>query len=369
MINQNLINERALLAQEYSSDAPCQQSRLHVIDGQQSWEYTDLRHHFRENKDAIKGKLETHGALLFRNFPIADAYAAEELILNLGIKMDNQYLGGLSPRKLLTNYTFSSTGAPAPYIISFHTEMCYLKERPHIIIFHCINQPQKYGETSLFDCEQTFSLLAPSIQKKLCKYGICYRRYNKSSKSFLNVNKSWKEAYHSNSVEEAEKICTLLGLDYRWTSKGDLITEICLPGVITHHKSHKTCISMTIFNEWSASCDLKQFSHRFNPLYRRFLSWFIEYQWGKKDTFMKTLWGNGEPLTKHETFSIIKTSWQCSTIFRWQRGDLLILNNILWGHGRMNVKQPRKIAAALGDLYRLDQNSYYNPGESMPHLI
>ena len=40
-------------------------------------------------------------------------------------------------------------------------------------------------------------------------------------------------------------------------------------------------------------------------------------------------------------------------VFRWQRRDLLILDNIRCGHGRLNVIKPRRIAAALGDPYQL----------------
>ena len=68
---------------------------------------------------------------------------------------------------------------------------------------------------------------------------------------------------------------------------------------------------------------------------------------------MKTLWGDGSQITAKETRTMIDTAWSCSTVFKWQHGDLLILDNIRSGHGRLNVVKPRKIAAALGDPYTI----------------
>ena len=40
-----------------------------------------------------------------------------------------------------------------------------------------------------------------------------------------------------------------------------------------------------------------------------------------------------------------------SVVFKWKRGDVLMLDNILAGHGRMNVKPPREILVCFGNMY------------------
>jgi alpha-ketoglutarate-dependent taurine dioxygenase len=40
-----------------------------------------------------------------------------------------------------------------------------------------------------------------------------------------------------------------------------------------------------------------------------------------------------------------------ATVFRWQRGDVIIIDNIRAAHGRLNVSGPRRILTALGDMY------------------
>jgi alpha-ketoglutarate-dependent taurine dioxygenase len=40
---------------------------------------------------------------------------------------------------------------------------------------------------------------------------------------------------------------------------------------------------------------------------------------------------------------------QKSVLFRWQEGDLLLLDNVLVSHGRMPFTGPRKILVAMSE--------------------
>ena len=65
-------------------------------------------------------------------------------------------------------------------------------------------------------------------------------------------------------------------------------------------------------------------------------------------------------MTKQETRTLIDAAWANSDLFRWRQGDLLVLDNIRMGHGRLNVDnrqqaQPRRIAVAMADGYDVTQ--------------
>ena len=126
-----------------------------------------------------------------------------------------------------------------------------------------------------------------------------------------------------------------------------------MPGVIIDPKFGKKCISLTLYNSESATYDMAKFKQRINPISRLSLSAFVGSQYAKERVFMKTFWGDGSEISPEETRTIIDTAWSCSTLFQWKRGDLLILDNIRCGNGRLNVVKPRKIAAALGDPYSI----------------
>ncbi len=303
----------------------------------------------------VKQAYASTGALLMRGLPIADTAQAEQLLLALGVRFDDDYLGGASPRSRISDHFFTSTEAPAPYIISFHTEMCYLRQRPGKIFFYCITEPGRYGETPIFDCAGIFADLPKAMQNKIERLGMRYRRYFGTRKARLfNVYKTWMEAFHAQTRAEAEQACRQQGLDFEWQPDGSLVTHAQMPGLMVDPHSGRKCISLTLYNGVAAPYDLSKFAHRLNPIVRLGLSSFIRLQYAKRDVFMRTLWGDGTPISEDETKTMIDAAWANSNLFRWRQGDLLILDNIRCGHGRLNVIKPRRIAAALGDPYTLD---------------
>merc|ERR1712060_652076 len=65
--------------------------------------------------------------------------------------------------------------------------------------------------------------------------------------------------------------------------------------------------------------------------------------------------GDGEALTDGEVREMIEACWANSVIFSWQKGDVLLLNNVRCGHARMDCVQgcPRRINVCMGDMVDL----------------
>ena len=351
---ENHFSTRPLRDDEMSEDAPNRDSHLRVIEPTAEIAADQILGSIADMKSEVIDAAEHQGALLFRNCNIKTVDDAEKLILDLGIKMDDQYLGGASPRSSLTKYMFCSTEAPSPYIISQHTEMCYLRSRPNRIVFYCMTEPEKFGETPVFDTARMYETIDPSMRDRLESQGLIYERQLPKDKKLLNVYKTWSETFRSDDKEIVEQNCRKQGLNIQWKDNDWLVTQAHMPAVMVHPQTGRKCLSLTLYNEFASSCDMRKFSHRYNPILRLALGSFSNFMFGKKNTFFRTLWGDGQRMTREETQHIIDTVWRCSTLFRWQKGDLLILDNILSGHGRLNVVPPRKIAAALCDPYEVD---------------
>ncbi len=348
-----VVAERALTDHEIASDSPNKDGFITVLEHSES----DALESFSNNSaflEQVKASYRKSGAVLLRGLPIENTVQAETLLLALGVNFDDNYLGGASPRSRLSDHFFTSTEAPASYVISFHTEMCYLKQRPGKIFFYCITEPQTYGETPIFDCAAIFDALSPETRTKVENLGMIYQRYLGDKKPrIFNVYKTWRDSLQASTKEEAEAACRKQGLEFEWQANGGLITQAKMPGFIVDPETGRKCISLTLYNGEAAPYDLKTFSHRLNTLTRLGLSSLVRSQYVKKNVFMRTLWGDGSAISPAETREMIDAAWSSSNLFSWKQGDLLILDNIRCGHGRLNVVKPRKIAAALGDPYKI----------------
>jgi len=311
----------------------------------------DVTEYFRENGPSIKSLVEHNGALLFRDLPLAKASEYEASLEALGYDLLDSNYGGASPRSQVTDKTFISTEAPGSFIIGLHTEFCYQTTRPRMISFFCVTPPAGYGETPIFDCSRVWSSLSTGLQSKLEKQGLLYKRYFPYKKSYLNFRKPWKEVFQTDSRDVVEAYLNSEGMTFNWDKDGGLATNLHLPAMLRHPFQNKEMISISLFNVDSLTYNLRHFRERYNPMLRMALEWFIKWEYGHEDIFLKVLLGDGIPFSRAESEEIQRASWRNAIIFKWRPGDLMILNNISFAHSRLNVKKPRLILTAMAGKY------------------
>lgn len=346
---------RLLDSHELSIDSPCQHF-LAVMEPSaelQAEENFDLfTVSFSHNKNLVSAHLAQQGALLLRNFPLENTANAEQLLKELKVRFDNRYFAGASPRSPIGENFLTSAHAPDPQIISLHTEMCYLRRRPSRVFFYCQIAPEKYGETPIFDTAATYALLTPKLKEKLERLGLMYQRYFCAKGAELEGYRTWMDAFNASCREEVAKACAIQRMTFEWQQDGGLLTRMKTSGVVEHPDSGDKCLNMILFNSHAAQHDMSCFKKRYGPLQRLALGRTIKSSFTKDRVFLRTLWGDGTEISKQESKQIIDAAWKTAALFKWQRGDLLLVDNIRCGHGRMNVVGPRSIAVALADPYQ-----------------
>ena len=317
---------------------------------------------FREHAEPFRQLVRRNGVVLLRGMPIETPQDFQDALEALGYDLYATNYGGASPRANITRKTFESTAAPAPFIIGLHTEFCYQSTRPGMIAFFCIQPARRYGETPLFDCSLVWESLSPALRDKLETHGLLYRRYFYNRKSAMNFRKTWSDTFQTTNRADVEAYLDSEGMRYQWESNGNLATELQLPAMLLDPVHRKKRLSITLFNGDSFSYMFRRFRDRYHPIQRRALELFVRWEYAKKNTFLQVLWGNGQAFSKAETEEIQRAAWDNAIAFHWQPRDLLLIDNISFGHSRLNVKNPRRIIAAMADeydvrAYRADSHS------------
>lgn len=292
--------------------------------------------------------LRVDGAVIFRQFEVNGAEGFERSLRAMGIELD-QYVGGVGPRSKVVGAVFTSTDAPEPVIINYHTEMAYQRRRPGIVAFYCETAPLRFGETPIFDCAKVFSSLPRSLQEKLLKIGVSYRKYFDNEAPKISITKTWRQAFGTDNRADVENMLREEGVGFTWRDDGSLATEIKMPAVLVDPITNQKCLNITLLDEYSVRYNVRQFSERYGDMSEEFEERFGFLARGDTTVSVKTFWGDGKPFSQRESEAIQRAAWKHAVIFKWQQGDVVILNNVRYGHARMNYVKPRSILVALAE--------------------
>ena len=200
------------------------------------------------------------------------------------------------------------------------------------------------GETIIADARSVYKAVDPKIKEKFANNGLKYisNFYGQSKlldwvNRFQRAHKTWMEAFETNQKEEVEKRCQENRFGYKWTKKDWLQVIYDSPSIITHPETGERV--------WFNQAHL----YDYNPRLLGFWNWvgtkFIYY---RKDTVLHQIYyGNGSPVPKKELYHVMDVLEKETIRFPWQKGDVMVLDNVLAMHGRAPFVGKRRILAAL----------------------
>jgi len=276
--------------------------------------------------------------------------------------LSSEYPVGLSPREKITEHVFSSTEMINLFPIPPHTEMAYLTYRPKYIAFFCYVEPTQYGETPIFNFKAAYESLSKQTQQDLRTKKIKYRRHIYASKKKYQTSiwKTYAEVFGTTEKTTIENICRTFAIDFKWVDTDKIQIETVLPGVVEHPQTRELSLSYQCIN----FSDIKrtiEFIKQRQSLLQRFKSQIVVKFLSRLHYFpIDICWGDDTPISEQSLLEIYEAIWKCKVIFPWKKGDVLILDNILSGHGRLNVIPPRRILAALGNMYQINSEGERN---------
>ena len=288
----------------------------------------DLASWIGERLGLVEGWLRAHGGVLFRGFEIDSVAAFGRFTAALSLEL-LEYRERSTPRTRLDGRIYTSTEYPAHQPIAHHNEFSYSLTWPLKIVFCCLRAAEHGGETPIADSRKVYQRLAPRLRERFERDGVMYvRNYGGG------VDLSWQEAFQTSDRAEVEAYCRQAPMAWEWRGADQLRTRAVRPAVASHPATGETV--------WFNQAHLFHVSNLEPAVRQSMLAAF-----GEEDLPRNTFYGDGAPIEVADLDQVRDAYAAVQTTFPWQRGDVLLLDNMLVAHGRNPYAGERSIAVAM----------------------
>ncbi len=272
--------------------------------------------------------LATHGAILFRGFPVCDANDFDTFIR--AFELDSfTYEESLSNavRVNKTELVFTANEAPPDVSIYLHHEMAQTPLFPSRLFFCCTQAPAQHGETPICRSDITLAELEKidgEFVARCAELGVKYSNTMPSEDDRESgQGRSWRSTLAADTKEQAEARLEKLGYSYDWLDDGSLrATTPRLPAIRTLVDGRR------VF---------------FNQLIAAFRGWKDV----RNDPQKSIRFGDGSEIPAASMQAAIDISDRLSYDLAWQAGDVALIDNFLVMHGRRPFEGKRTVLASL----------------------
>jgi glutamate-1-semialdehyde aminotransferase/alpha-ketoglutarate-dependent taurine dioxygenase len=280
-------------------------------------------------RDELRRALVRHGGLLFRGFGTTiEGFEAFVQAVS-GEPLD--YQERTSPRHAVHGNVYTSTDFPPDERIFLHNEQSYNLTWPMRIFFHCAVAPGSGGQTPIADCRKVYARLSPETHRAFAEHGYQYVRTFRDG-----LGLSWREAFQTDDRVEVERYCARNGIEVEWRG-AELTTRQVRPAVAYHPETGEPVWfnHATFFHVSTLPAHIREaLLHSGLPA---------------SELPNNTYYGDGSPIPDR-VLDELRAAYEAETVlFDWERGDVLMLDNMLTAHARAPFTPPRQIVVAMSE--------------------
>lgn len=281
-----------------------------------------------DNRKELHQLLIKHGAILLRGFPVDSSDAFERLLDHTDYE-NMPYIGGAAPRSQVTaSRIVTANESPASEKIPFHHEMAQVPTPPGYIFFYCDIPSPVGGATSILHSAEicdTFFELNPEFASKVEQQGVRYIRVMPEvTDANSAIGRSWKDTFQVETREQAEDAMRAAGMEWEWLDNGDVKTYTAiLPAVRLDKETNRKVF--------------------FNSLAAVYTGWNDSRNKGET----AVLTANGEHLDADVMTRLVEAMDEKCVNFKWEKGDVLWINNHTVLHARQPFDGDRRILASI----------------------
>ncbi|MFE2728092.1 TauD/TfdA family dioxygenase [Kitasatospora sp. NPDC059327] len=278
----------------------------------------------------LAGLLTREKALVFRGFEVTPAELDEVMDLLLPSRV--AYVHGNSPRTKVGKNVYTSTEFPPEFTISMHNEMSYAYHWPARLLFFCEQAAESGGATPVVDGVRWLESLDPEVREAFAG-GV---RYNQNLHGGRGLGKSWQDTFETEDRAEVEAFLTKTEAEWEWRPDGSLRTHLLRPSTLRH--------PVTGTEVWFNQADQWHVTAMGDDVAAALAEIMPADELPQSVTF-----ADGTPIPPEYVLQVRDHGLDSAVDVDWNTGDLLLIDNILVGHGRRPFTGQRRVLVAMCD--------------------
>jgi alpha-ketoglutarate-dependent taurine dioxygenase len=281
-----------------------------------------------EYQHDIRSLIETGGLVLIRGLKVIGSTQFGKILSTLFGSELLEYVYRSTPRTELRGNVYTATEYPASQTIPQHNENSYSRNWPNRIGFMCLLPSETGGETPVGDSRIVYDRLPQSVRDKFEEKGVMYVR------NYSNLDLPWSVVFQTEDKSHVESYCEANELSYEWLENNGLRTGQVNPATALHPRTGEKIW----FNQ----------AHLFHTssLGKEIADTLLD-SLGEENLPRNSYYGDGSRI-ELEVLELIRSVYEQTKIkFTWQKNDLLLLDNMLFTHGREPYAGARKVLTGM----------------------
>ncbi|KAJ4987274.1 taurine catabolism dioxygenase TauD [Stagonosporopsis vannaccii] len=301
-----------------------------------------------QSQSTLTQKLAQHGTLLFRDLPIHNAEDFSKFAHAFKFR-PHEIIGIVVDRPLLAPNVAPANEAPKEVLIYNHNESPQVPHAPEYIFFYSHRAPAVGGETPISSSVELFQRAneeIPDFIDTLATKGILSRVTYKVEQQYAGgstlkqafgkeINDGDDAATRKAKVEAQIRRYNRDGhTTWEWTNDDRTL-------VLTHHlpaiRVHPITKQPSLFTGLAA-------------YYKNFLAPSAPNS--SRRNITQQLYGDGSPIPEEYLKRLAEITEEIRVLHKWQRGDVLVYDNVVAQHGRQpweGEQADRVVLASLWD--------------------